>query len=84
MVVYYSLSNQHSAISGCKPHIHSGGELVKPRAGPHPLFGVEEFRTDEDLDAFLFTENAMSNLRLQALIVTERVLGSLNKETIFR
>ena len=57
---------------------------MKPRAGPHPLFGVEEFRTDEDLDAFLFAENAMSNLRVQALIVTERVLGSLNKETIFR
>ena len=55
--------------------------MEKPNLGPHPVLGIEEFRTDEELEELLFDMNMM---RLQALIITERVLGCLHKDTIFR
>jgi len=58
-----------------------GGDMEKPSLGPHPVLGIEEFRTDEELEELLFDMNTM---RLQALIITERVLGCLHKDTIFR
>ena len=64
---------------------HLGREIEKPSLGPHPLFGLEEFRSEDELDALiLFNADAMINMRTQALLIAERVLGCLNKETIFR
>ena len=64
-----------------KNQIFEGGDMEKPTLGPHPVLGIEEFRTDEELEELLFDMNTM---RLQALIITERVLGCLHKDTIFR
>ncbi len=47
----------------------------------HPVFDVVEFNTEEELEAIsLNTES----LRQQALLITERILGSGHKDTIFR
>ena len=74
-----------------------GGDIEKPKLGPHPVLGTEEFRTEQvitdntlhgdntaitqELDQLLFDMQAM---RLQALLITERVLGRVHKDTIFR
>ena len=55
--------------------------MEKPSLGLHPVLGIEEFKTEEELEELLFDMNMM---RLQALIITERVLGCLHKDTIFR
>ena len=57
------------------------GRVEKPDTGPHPVLGATEFRTEADLEELVFDLPAM---RLQALLVTERVLGSLHKDTIYR
>ena len=58
-----------------------GGDMTKPTKGKHPVLDIEEFTTSEQLEELLFDMNMM---RLQALIITERVLGKLHKDTIFR
>ena len=55
--------------------------MTKPTTGKHPVLDIEEFTTSEELEELLFDMNIM---RLQALIITERVLGKLHKDTIFR
>ena len=55
--------------------------MTKPTNGKHPVLDIEEFTTSEELEELLFDMNIM---RLQALIITERVLGKLHKDTIFR
>ena len=59
----------------------TGGNIEKPVTGAHPVLGIEEFRTDEELQELLFD---MPGMRMQALLITERVLGCLHKDTIFR
>lgn len=58
-----------------------GGNIEKPVTGAHPVLEIEEFRTDEELQELLFD---MPGMRMQALLITERVLGCLHKDTIFR
>ena len=64
------------------------------------MLGLEEFRTETELDQLLFDMNTMRlqvrmvmmvmvmmmimMMVLQALVITERVLGCLHKDTIFR
>ena len=63
------------------------------------MLGLEEFRTEAELDQLLFDMNTMRlQVRMvmmimmvmmiimvfQALVITERVLGCLHKDTIFR
>ena len=57
------------------------GGLMRKQVRPHPVLGIVEFQTEEELEQLLFDMNGM---RLQALAVTERVLGCLHKDTIFR
>ena len=59
----------------------AGGLIRKQILGPHHVLGVQEFQTEEELEELLYDMNGM---RLQALVVTERVLGCLHKDTIFR
>ena len=42
------------------------GDIEKPRLGPHPVLGLEEFRTEAELDQLLFDMNTM---RLQVRVV---------------
>ena len=69
------------------------------------MLGLEEFRTEAELDQLLFDMNTMRlqvrvvmmmmimmmimmimmmMMVFQALVITERVLGCLHKDTIFR
>jgi len=59
----------------------TAGGLIRKQARPHPVLGILEFQTEQELDQLLFD---MAGMRLQALVVTERVLGCLHKDTIFR
>ena len=58
-----------------------GERIEKPRLGKHPVLDGEEFSTEAELEAMFMDMNLM---KVQALFITERVLGSLHKDTIFR
>jgi len=62
-------------------NVRNGGRIEKPKMGLHPVLGVEEFTLEEELEPLFFDMNLM---KVQALLITERVLGSLHKDTIFR
>ena len=62
-------------------NVRNGGRIEKPKMGLHPVLGVEEFTLEEELEP-LFLDRSL--MKVQALLITERVLGSLHKVTIFR
>jgi hypothetical protein len=62
-------------------NVRDGGRIEKPKLGKHPVLDVEEFTLEEELEPLFFDMNLM---KVQALLITERVLGSLHKDTIFR
>jgi len=62
-------------------NVRSGAMIEKQRMGKHPVLAVEEFSTEDELEPLFFDMNLM---KIQALLITERVLGSLHKDTIFR
>jgi len=62
-------------------NVRDGGRIEKPKMGKHPVLDVEEFSLEEELEPLFFDMNLM---KVQALLITERVLGSLHKDTIFR
>jgi hypothetical protein len=47
----------------------------------HPVFGVREFDSKQELDDLYGDPRA---LKVQALLITERTLGVSHKDTIFR
>jgi len=57
------------------------GPIDKPYLGVHNVLGTQEFRTPSELETLSFDIKLM---KLQALVITERVLGSHHKDTIFR
>eukprot|EP00092_Neocalanus_flemingeri_P030503 GFUD01033118.1.p1 GENE.GFUD01033118.1~~GFUD01033118.1.p1 ORF type:complete len:651 (+),score=133.69 GFUD01033118.1:226-2178(+) len=62
-------------------NVRSGERISKQEMGKHPVLEVEEFTSEEELEPLFFDQNQM---KVQALLITERVLGSLHKDTIFR
>jgi len=57
------------------------GPVAKPRLGQHAVLGIEEFQSASELETLSFD---IRQMKLQALLITERVLGSHHKDTIFR
>jgi len=55
--------------------------VPKPYLGVHEAVGVHEFCTRSELDVI---SSDPQQLKLQALLISERVLGSAHKDTIFR
>lgn len=49
---------------------------------PHPVLGMREFNSKEDLDEDINGEPKA--MKVQALLITERILGLDHKDTIFR
>jgi hypothetical protein len=66
-----------------RQHGTNGEPLPKrPELPPRAAFGyAKEFRTEEDLQNIALDLDAM---RIQSLLVCERVLGPTHKDTLFR
>ncbi|XP_023322386.1 protein fem-1 homolog C isoform X2 [Eurytemora carolleeae] len=63
--------------------IRNNGEVPvpKPYTGIHHVLGIHEFSNRGELDIL---SSDLNQLKVQALLITERILGSHHKDTIFR
>jgi len=59
----------------------TGGDCSKSFLTTHPVLGVQEFSTKAQLEIYSFDSSLM---KLQGLLITERILGQQHKDTIFR
>lgn len=80
--MYQNLSNQCNKYLQ-RLYVHATGLLPKdPIMEPRAAFRYQtEFATKEELD------NVMTDLdaiRIQSLLITERILGPTHKDTVFR